>query len=110
MKIEIKNLTTAQEVALEDMLSVWEYLGSIGSSRWTAFYADGDGNFRPKITVNGKKPEATKLIEPREERLWKKIKVGTAPTEWNGLRKYDWLDYGEMYMMDFDKIDWKLDD
>ena len=106
MKIEIKNLTKVQEVALEDMLATWVGLGNGGSSRWTAFYADGDGNFRPKITVDGREPRETRLINPRKDRLWKKIKVGTAPTKWNGLKEFDWLDYGEIYMMDFDKIDW----
>lgn len=57
MIIEITNLTIAQKMAIEDMLSYWILLGSVGSSRWTSFFADGDGNFKPKITVNGNDPE-----------------------------------------------------
>ena len=57
MKIEIDNLTEAQAIALEDMLATWQWLGGNGASRWTAFYADGDGNFQPKITIDGRKPE-----------------------------------------------------
>lgn len=55
--VRIDNLTPAQELALCDYFAQWVRLGQVGSSRWTSFYADGDGNFRPKITVNGEKPE-----------------------------------------------------
>jgi hypothetical protein len=55
--IEIVNITEAQELAIRDFLAAWGYLGGVGSSRWTSFYADGDGDFRPKILVNGEKPQ-----------------------------------------------------
>jgi len=84
MIIQIDNLTKAQEIALEDMLAEWVNLGCVGSSRWTAFFADGDGNFRPKITVDGRKPQFTDLIDRKE--LWQ----------------------GDEYRMDFDCIAWKL--
>ena len=84
MTIEIDNLTTAQAIALEDMLATWAHLASLGSSRWTAFFADGDGNFQPKITVDGQRPEFTNLIS-NEER-------------WDG----------EEYRIDFDTIAWRL--
>ncbi len=57
VRIKIDNLTSAQAKAIEDLLRQWELLGNVGSSRWTAFFADGDGNFRPRIKVNGEKPE-----------------------------------------------------
>lgn len=69
LRIVIDNLTCAQAIALEDMLAAWEWLGSIGASRWTAFYADGDGNFRPKITVDGSRPRFTPLLIDAER--WK---------------------------------------
>ena len=56
MTIELKGLTKAQAIAIEDMMATWNSLGIMGSSRWTAFYADGDGNFRPEIIVNGRNP------------------------------------------------------
>ncbi len=34
------------------MLRHMEYLGNVGSSRNIAFYADGDGDFRPKFKHN----------------------------------------------------------
>ena len=61
-------------------------LGNIGASRWVCFYSDGDGNFRPKIIVDGKKPEFTKLLT-KEDR-WK----------------------NDEYRIDFDKIAWLLRD
>jgi len=66
--IEITNLKEAHAIAIEDMLATWQHLGNIGSSRWTAFFADGDGDFRPKIMVNDHKPQVTDLI-PRPS-LW----------------------------------------
>jgi hypothetical protein len=82
--IEISNLTEAQAIAIEDMLATWAMLGSQGSSRWTSFYADGDGNFRPKVLVNCQKAKQTELLTKEEK--WK----------------------GSEYRIDFDKIAWKL--
>lgn len=36
-------------IAFMSMLKRMQYLGAIGSSRYVAFHADGDGNFRPKF-------------------------------------------------------------
>ncbi len=88
--IEIDNLTEAQVIALCDIFALWEHLGNIGSSRWTAFYADGDGNFQPKITVDGKKPERTTLFDTKK--CWKNTEMG------------------EVYFLDFDSIAWRLHD
>jgi hypothetical protein len=94
--IEIDNLTEPQRLAIEDLLSMWVHLGEIGRSRWTAFYADGDGNLRPKITINGRKPEPCNLTD--REKRWKTIRY-----EGN---------YGqhsqEMYLLDFDAIAWAM--
>jgi hypothetical protein len=34
------------------MLKTMQYLGGIGSSRVVGFYADGDGDFRPKFNFS----------------------------------------------------------
>lgn len=89
MTIEIDNLTEAQAIAIEDMMATWVVLGDLGGSRWTSFYADGDGNFRPKVNVNGKEAKfaSTDLISEEERsEIWK----------------------GKEYRIDFDKIAWKL--
>jgi hypothetical protein len=83
--IEIDNLTEAQEIALNDLFFTWQQLGSWGSSRWTAFFADGDGDFRPKITINGEKPKATDLVD--RDDFW----------------------YDDEYRIDFDSIGWALE-
>lgn len=41
------------------MLKRMAYLGSIGSSRVTGIYADGDGDFRPKFEFSDTLPVAT---------------------------------------------------
>ena len=84
--IKISNLTISQSIALEDMLSNWQTLGSVGASRWTSFFADGDGNFRPRILYNGHPPTKTDLL--KEEDTWR----------------------GSEYRIDFDSIAWKLHD
>jgi hypothetical protein len=84
--IRIRNLSIPQSIALEDMLATWQVLGSAGASRWTSFFADGDGDFRPKILYNGQAPRITSLID--EE------------TKWSGSK----------YKIDYDSIGWKLHD
>lgn len=86
--VQIDNLTDAQALAVEDLMATWASLGRAGSSRWTAFYADGDGNFRPRITVNGNTAQACTLTDPKAR--WKRI------------------DGNDMYMLDFDRIAWAL--
>ena len=87
--VRIQNLTRAQLIALEDMFATWVFLGGIGSSRWTRFYADGDGNFRPRITVNGRKAEQTSVIGA--DRKWPNGSDGD-------------------YEIDFDWVAWNLHD
>ena len=80
-------VTEAQAIALEDFFATMNQLGNIGASRWCAFYADGDGNFHPNITIDGRKPQKTPLL--KKEDCWK--------TE-------------NEYRIDFDWIAWKLHD
>lgn len=86
LDISISDITEAQKIALEDLFATWVQLGKLGSSRWTAFFADGDGNFRPIITINGQTPQHTTLLSKKE--VWK----------------------GDEYRIDFDAIAWKLKD
>src|SRR5271170_8432052 len=83
LTVVIENVTEAQEIALNDFFATWEQLGSWGSSRWTAFYADGDGDFRPKIRINGLKPATTELID--RGKLWR----------------------DDEYRIDFDSVGWR---
>jgi len=91
LKIRIGNLTEAQAIAIEDMLRIWVMLSATGSSRWVAFYADGDGNFHPKILVDGRKPQTTTLGGDPKSR-WKRL---------SDMR-------GKGYFIDFDAIAWAL--
>jgi len=88
--IVIENLTESQLIAIKEFLCQWQFLGGIGSSRWTAFYADGDGNFRPKITIDGKPPENSDL-------------AGGAKRRWRNT-----FSERDVYAIDFDTIAWAL--
>lgn len=79
-------LTEAQRIAFEDMMACWNSLSSMGSSRFTKYYADGDGDFHPSVRINGQKPHSTKLLT-NEER---------------------WPENGKEYQVDFDIIEWRL--
>lgn len=89
LRIRVDNITEAQALAIQDLLATWAYLGRVGSSRWTAFYADGDGNFRPRCFVNGENAKPCDIGTPPKDR-WKRV------------------DGDEMYMLDFDPIAWAL--
>jgi hypothetical protein len=82
----LRNLSIPQSMALEDLMATWQSLGSLGASRWTSFFADGDGDFRPKVLYNGHAPRHTDLIV--KEELW----------------------HGSEYKIDYDTISWKLHD
>lgn len=45
------------------MLKKMQQLGSLGSSREITFYADGDGDFRPKFNWDTTLPEPAKALE-----------------------------------------------
>lgn len=81
--IEIDNIQLAHAKAIEHMLALWQRLGSWGSSRWVSFFADGDGNFRPHITVNGKTAELDQDLDSNIDqseiavdfdKIWRKYK------------------------------------
>jgi hypothetical protein len=84
--VKIKNVTAAQAIAIESFLSMWEILGGLGGSRWTSFFSDGDGNFRPKVEFNGRKAKHTEMLDKNQ--LWE----------------------GSQYKIDFDSIAWILMD
>ena len=87
VSVKIKGITLAQSLALEDLFATWQYLGNIGGSRWTAFYSDGDGDFRPTILYNNNKPRHKALdLLGKNDVFWK----------------------GNEYRIDFDAIAWKL--
>ena len=90
LTITMENLTEAQEIALNDLFATWQQLGSWGSSRWTAFFADGDGDFRPKIKINGEQPKFTDLVD--RSVMWSADKI-VALSFYEG---------GDAYHIDFD--------
>jgi hypothetical protein len=90
LTVVIENVTEAQEIALNDLFATWQMLGNLGSSRWTAFYADGDGDFRPRITVNGEKAKFTDLLD--RKLMWKPDSVVAGSFERDAYKiDFDWV-------------------
>lgn len=52
MLLRVDGLTDAYAEALESLLATMQALGRDGSSRWVALYSDGDGAFRPQVSVS----------------------------------------------------------
>jgi hypothetical protein len=89
LTIQIDNLSEAQSLAIQDMLAMWVSLGRSGSSRMVSFYADGDGDFHPRIDIN-----STDCFVPPKQ-------FGT-PEEIQARWKKD------VYEIDYDEIAGKL--
>ena len=89
--LEIDNISMAQACAIEDLFALWQELGAAGSSRWTAFYADGDGSFQPKVTLDGVEARRCMLnIGPR----------------WGNVQLDPSIDHkDEVYFLDYDRIE-----
>lgn len=85
------DVTESQALAMQSMFEYMENLGNAGSSRKVAFYADGDGNFKPHPVITYDKPLAHELTDEM-----RKISV---VEDMDGDRVYD-----------FDPIGWKLRD
>jgi hypothetical protein len=82
------DVTPPQALALQAMFEYWTRLGGIGSSRYVAFYCDGDGNFQPKCRVAFSSPIPLLTDELRKKAVVK---------ECDGDRWYD-----------FDPVAWAL--
>lgn len=51
MTVEISNIKAHHAVALQHLFKHMRIAGSIGTSRYYAFFADGDGDFQPKFNI-----------------------------------------------------------
>ncbi len=51
MTTTLENVSQAQAIALKKMFEYMELLGLIGASRYVSFMSDGDGDFRPKVSI-----------------------------------------------------------
>lgn len=53
LEIEIANLQPYQAEALKNLLYAMDLAGSLGCSRTFKVFVDGDGGFRPAVTIDG---------------------------------------------------------
>ena len=72
------------------MFEYWNLLGRVGSSRFVAFYVDGDGDFRPDCEMSFSK--SLPSLSP-------KMEAAVIVKDDNGNRKYD-----------YDRIAWSVDE
>lgn len=96
------DVTEAQALSLMSMFKYWNTLGGVGSSRYTAFYADGDGDFRPNCKWTT--PENIELTDDVYKYAF--LKIHEDPQKNKAELK---LSNGDA-MFDYDKIAWSLDD
>lgn len=90
------DVTESQALALQSLFEQWNSLGGMGSSRWTGFYADGDGNFHPRCKIKYKHGIPRKLNDDI-------IKAGEIDHKQFGTSKGS-------FFVDYDGIGWKLGD
>ena len=78
------NVTEPQALALQAMFEHWNMLGSLGSSRFSAFFCDGDGNFHPNCKFRTSKP--IKELTDEYRKLAKiEDKDGDTKWDWDGI-------------------------
>lgn len=85
MVITITNIHQAQAIAIKKMLDSWVSLGNVGSSRYVAFFADGDGDFHPDIKVKTSVP----LPESERDIKWVHAKFENGNSDEVGIIDYD---------------------
>ena len=100
IKIEISNITNKQIKAMEYLFSKWQYDGQIGHSEWTAFFADGDGDFQPHIKIDGKGIDIAEDNTSENDKFVKKIDIHKVDIQNN---EYIYKDYMPMYDEDYFK-------
>lgn len=99
LTVTFENVDQAQAIALKQMFEYMQYLGNVGSSRTVSFFSDGDGNFRPKVTVDYPE-ELPKLKNP-----------AMGIVKWNpDTKKLEGcpVSYEGDFMIDFDNIAWEI--
>ena len=100
LNIEIKNLTKSQKIAIEQMLHLWVVFGKQGTSRWVNFFADGDGNFHPKIKINGE--------DTKEQKAYFKPDILSYFNSNKSMFGREINEKCYMYNIDFDDVAWQL--
>jgi hypothetical protein len=65
------DVTIPQALALQAFFEYWNELSKKGSSRFVAFYVDGDGNFKPNAEVSFSDPVPELTDELRKLALFR---------------------------------------
>lgn len=76
LDITIANIDDVQAAMLVRMLWLMQHCGRIGASRWLAFYADGDGAFKPDIFFSYAGGESLNI------EIWRRTLLGDNEMNW----------------------------
>lgn len=90
------DVTIPQGLALKAMFDHWNRLANIGGSREVAFYADGDGNFRPEAEC-----KFSEDVPELDDELRELARIGDDDS---GTDRHG----SPMALFDFDAIAWKI--
>lgn len=91
--LTFEGVTRAQAIALHAAANKMAYLAGIGSSRYVAFFADGDGNFRPLVNCDIDPDPYEGMTDDQRQTLRAKALV-----------KHD----GTTHYFDFDPVAWAM--
>jgi hypothetical protein len=92
LTLNFKGLTEAQAITLVKMAKIMEYCGQIGASRTVSFFADGDGDFCPKVDYTTSDP-----LRFTEKKLVLDLEIMQA------------MENGSNFKLDYDDTAWQLD-
>ena len=101
LTITLDSVTQAQAVALKKMFKYMQFLGNIGSSRMCSFYADGDGDFRPKVSF-----EYPEELPEVKEITGVVTRADIEEAKKNSRRIIS--TYENDFIIDYDSIAWKI--
>lgn len=97
LKLKISNLKKEQAVALINMFQEMEKFGYSGHSAYIGFFADGDGDFHPKVSHN------LRMSDEKLTSYTEKTKIYEKDHRTNSKEKrFPWTD--SITLFDFDGL------
>ena len=97
LKLKIANLRKEQAIALINMFQEMENFGYRGHSAYIGFYADGDGDFHPKVSHN------LRISNDKIKSYLEKTKIYEKDHRTNSKeKKFPWTD--SITLFDFDNL------
>lgn len=97
LKLKISNISREQAIALVNMLQEMEKFGYSGHSAYVGFFADGDGDFHPKVA------HSLHMTKDKLDSYVEKTKIYEKGHRVNSKEKsFPWTD--SITLFDFDNL------